>query len=183
MTTDMIAPYILRMYIAELLEANNQIKMSDYVVGGVQMSPVISLEDDPKLAPLGKPYLIYGYSEFEDKGSVVMEHTGIISLLVYDTSLTVINNIIRVIRLAFEDSMFSTLSVNRFSTHMIPLAAGFDNIRFTHLCVSAIDSAEPAETEGGRISGVISIEYSYIDDSTVRIFGEDADWNTSSNSQ
>lgn len=182
MTTDMIAPYILRMYVADLLVNNGKLKLSDYVISGVQMSPVISLEDDPKLAPLGKPYLIYGYSEFESD-ELAVEHAGIISFLIYDQSMTTINNIIRVIKLAFEDSMFSTLSVNRYSTSKIPQASSFDSIRFTHICVSGIDSAEPAETEGGRISGVINLEYRYIEEATVNIFGENAAWTTPSNSQ
>lgn len=153
MISDRIVPaHILRLYTWDVLSHADALTL---VNGKV---PIIPLEDEPELSDAGKPYAVYGYSE-NDGGRLEQIRQGVFALRVISQSTGDLDRIISIVSRAFESTDIATEALNRFTDAH---SADLEGIRFTFARTSFVESADPAETEGGPVEATITISYRYI---------------------
>lgn len=156
MISDKIVPaHILRLYVWEILKANTSMTTVNGLV------PIVPIEDEPKLADSGKPYIVYGYAETEAR---VMDEIrqGIVSFRITTPDFGLLGEITNVIATAFESRDFATEAVNRWS-NQYPEGA-LRGIRFMEVKTTYVEQGEPARTEGGPVDTVVNVSFRYITD-------------------
>lgn len=156
-----IAPYIIRLYMWELLQANGNLeKIRDFI-------PIVPLNDEPDLSDSGKNYLIYGYSE-NYRGSLPEIRTGIFAVRVTANTYAELSGITNTISRAFETRDVAAANVNLWSSKYS--SGQFVGIRFTDLDITYIENGDAALAEGGKSETTINISYNYITQQVVKTF-------------
>jgi hypothetical protein len=72
------------------------------------------------------------------------------------------------INVAFEDCDKAASNVNLWSTDFAP--ADFKGIRFTAIDLAYVDGGSPGEAEGAKSEGIITLNYDYVTQQTVKRF-------------
>lgn len=158
MRTEVIAPYLLRAYIWQVIKLNTDLKESDY--GG--NVPIVPLAEEPELTDYAKPYIVYGYSETPTAETHVRQR-GNMAFIVYSQNFRTISQLVNIITRAFEKGDESARRVNEY-TSTIPAFLG---LRFGTIEVSFVEGGGPEEaeeTEGGRQNAIVNINYEYFVD-------------------
>lgn len=158
MITDKILPaHIIRLYIWALLQQEGVLETIS--VGGVELVPIIPIEDEPKVADSGKPYAIYGYAENESR-QLEQIREGVLSLRVIAPKFSQVGHITNTVSRAFESSDVATEAVNIFSSDFS--SQSLEGIRFTHLKTIHVEGGEPADSEAGPVDAMVTIAFRYI---------------------
>lgn len=152
MKSEVIAPYVLRNYIWQVLKANTDMTESDY--DGKE--PIVPLGEAPELTEFDKPYIVYGFSE-TPTADLYVQQRGNMAFIVYSTNFRTLSNITNIIARTFERGDESARRVNEY-TSTIPAFAG---LRFGFIEVSYVEGGSPEESEGGRESAAVNIHYEF----------------------
>lgn len=162
MTNVRINPaFLIVRYVERLLRVNGQFPLDDaaYEERYRDLDPITPLSEEPELTEFNHPYLTYAYV-MDNNNSMPEYGSGSISFVCYSTSFGKINDILNVLKTAFERLDESADDLNYFTTSN-PLYHG---VRFGSTEVSYLEHGTPAETEGGRQSGIISINFNFFVD-------------------
>lgn len=161
MDPKVIAPYLLRSYIWQILKKNTDMDELDYTLdqtsGG--LVPIVPLAEAPEISQFDKPYIVYGYSETPPT-DLWAQRRGNMAFVIYSTNFRELSMITNVIMNAFHRADESARDVNAY-TSTIP---AFIGLRFGTIQVSFVEGGSPEETEGGRQSAAINIRYEYFVD-------------------
>lgn len=151
--------HILSLYVWELLQQETGMqKVNGYV-------PIVPIQETPQLES-DKPYIIYAYSEspgnrsFQQKAGTFALRFVVPKPADGASQITPLNRMVNTVAQAFQDFDIATEAVNFWSSNFG--TGEFVGIRFTHLETSYVEQAEPAETEGGPIDGIVNIAYKCI---------------------
>lgn len=147
--------HILRLFTWEVLKTNTSMTVVNNVV------PMLPIDDEPKVADSGKSYIIYGYSETDGSGPEQIR-SGVISFRVIAGTSNELGQIINVIASTFESRDVATEAVNRWSSSFS--GGALKGIRFTEVFTTYVEGGEAADTEGGRVDGVVNVTYRYVTD-------------------
>jgi hypothetical protein len=145
--------YILRHYTWAFLKAN--------VPGWTEADydgeiPIIAVSEEPEMTQYSKPLIIYGYA-LSPSNNLYQEKEGSMTFVIRSQNNNSINEIMNLLVAAFERRDDAAASVNRFSTKITP----FIGIRFGTISVGWGEGATPETEEGGRMSGMLNIRFSY----------------------
>lgn len=156
MQSKIIAPYVIRAYVWQLLKANVGLSDSMYDVdgNGRGLVPIVPLGEEPELQAFDKPYLVYGFAESPSRTPNLM--IGNIMFVVYSSKFSEMSEVTNVISKSFEDE-FSVRNVNDYSS-TIP---DFLGLRFTDISVASVEGGTPEDEEGGRVSALVNLRYEY----------------------
>jgi hypothetical protein len=159
MDPTVIAPYLLRDYIWQVLKQNTDMKESDYD-GKV---PIVPLAEEPELTQYSKPYIVYGYAEAPSIDLPDAE-AGSMSFIVYSKNFRELSKIIKVISRTFARQDQSAYDVNRYTS----TKPQFIGLRFGYINVGFVEGGSPETTEGGRQSAGVNIRYEYYVDYNIK---------------
>lgn len=157
--------FILRQYAWEVLKANTDMVESDYDSNndGIGVVPIVPLAEEPELTEFDKPYLVYGYA-LDGTGDLHARKTGSLSFVVYSTRFREITDILTILEEAFGRQDETARDINEWSSSKAP----FIGLRFGYVRIGLVEGGTPespgdraAETEGGRMSGLINIRFEY----------------------
>ena len=144
---------VLNLYLWEALKANLGMLETDYGTPG--KIPIIPAGQEPDFTNIDKPFLVYGFSE--DYGS---EHgalrSGTLTYAIYSSSVASINSILNVLTtvLAEDDT---ARRANGWSSRNSALIG----VTFTNIRIIFGEGAAPADQEGGREMGTLTIGYDF----------------------
>lgn len=144
--------YLLRAYIWQVLKANTDMDESDYPNNIV---PIIPVSDDPKLAELDKPYIVYGYAFDPTVSERHFIERGSLSLAVISPDFQEIGRILNILRTTFNREDDAARDINAFTSR----SPAFVGVRFGTVGVGFVEGPSPEEVEGGRQSGLINIRF------------------------
>lgn len=144
---------LLNLYAWEILKKNTDMDASDY--GG--KIPIIPGGGDPDLNAYDKPFIVYGAAE-DPSSSNGTVRGGTLVYAVYSTSVGEINKIMNIICTAFEERDVSARRINAWTSKN----PAFVGIRFTSTNVAFGEAASPADQEGGREVGTLTLRYSCV---------------------
>ena len=151
--------YILRAYTWWLLQ--NNLGMSTQQYGG--LVPVVPVAEEPELTQFNKPYIVYGYA-LGGAGELYARRTGSMSMVVYSTRFGEITQILNVLSEGLGRQDESARDINAFSS-TVPHFLG---LHFGHVSLGFVEGGAPespgdraADTEGGRQSGLINVNFEY----------------------
>jgi hypothetical protein len=173
-----VAAHILRLYAWEMLRENGA--LSKITVGGIDLIPIIPVEDEPEFRDSGKAYIIYGWAENEESNVEGIKRGNLAFRIIAEDSnqLSYITSILSK-GLCGED--VAAESVNWWSSSYQD--ADFIGIRFTWIDTILIESADPAIAEGGQVEGNVMVGYRYVSSQHVKTYkpgaklnGSDAAW-------
>lgn len=169
MNIEVFAPALMNRFLWETLKHNQLMLPADYPVDATRPElgnyvPIVPLSEEPELSQFSKPYIVYGFSETYHDG-IPYKRSGSVSYVAYSQSVRAVNGIINLIAEVFGEEDISAARLNKY-TSFIP---GFIGIRFTMTKVGYIESAEPEESEGGRVSALINIRYDYVPEYSLEI--------------
>lgn len=151
---------ILRGYAWWLLKENLEWTVDDYD----ERVPIVPFSDEPRFKVVGKPYIVYGYSE----GASVSDHrctTGMLSFSIRSKNESDINLVTRVLVEGFKREDLSAKDINRFSSDIDEY---FNGITFMYTKAPYVEPGSPAEEDQDWEMGTVTITYEYIDE-----FGDD----------
>lgn len=162
MEVNFIAPYLIRLYVWELLKRNLGMTDDDYDANGdgQGLVPIVPLGEEPEVKEFGKPYLVYGYSENMEDVTCVK---GNMAFIVYSDDFYKISEIVNLIAKTFEKE-HAAKDVNEY-TSTIPQFVG---IRFGNIQMTTVEGGSPEDEEGGNMSGVVTIAYEYYSDPIIQ---------------
>lgn len=162
MNNKILPAHILRLYIWDLLKANN-------TAGLVPVNghlPIIPIEDEPLLSDAAKTYMIYGYAENNPESGLREIRRGIFSLRVVahgQNAFAQLGEITTTISRALDRGDASAENVNIWSSNFVVGSdKPFVGIRFTSVDVIYTEGGDAPETEGGPVPGIINIAYRYV---------------------
>lgn len=153
--------YLLRQYILRVLRANGALAAKGpNAYGG--LDPFVPLSEEPELTQYSAPYIVYGYVLGGTNGALPESKRGSMSMVIYSQDFGEITKIINILVAALGRLDQSAEDVNYF-TSQIPKFIG---IRFGHVGVNFVEGGTPEESEGGRQSGIVNIDFTYYDRNT-----------------
>lgn len=130
---------------------------------GPSLTPIVPVGSEAELTDFDQPYIVYGYTLDAD-ADMPECGSGSLSFVIYSTKARDIGQIVTVLKHTFERLDNSASDLNNFTTNYVP-ASGGDHIylgmRFGSINVPYSEISSPAETEGGRESGVVNIRFEY----------------------
>ena len=143
----------LNRYVYDLLFINGVIPgRGDY--GG--RTPVIPSQQLPELTQYNHPFLVYAFSEGPTREPECITG-GTVTYAIYSVDDRDIISIINIMREAFKNFDDTASDVNVYKRPNII----FREILFTSIHVGMVEGPSPAQSEGGRSSGFITLRYSY----------------------
>lgn len=151
---------ILRGYAWWLLKNNLDWTTDDYN-GAV---PIVPWSDEPKFQVQDKPYIVYGYTEQVPRHDHRITE-GMLNFTVRSRRLSDINLVTRVLVEGFKREDLSAKDINQFTTDVDDYYSG---ITFTCTKVPFIHPGSAENSDEGRITGGVTLEYYYVDH-----FGDD----------
>lgn len=148
------AANLLTLYSWVVLKTNiSGLDESDY--GG--KVPIVPGGGEPDLNAFNKPFMTFGFAE--DPSSINGAiRGGTLVYAIYSDNTGDINEFLNILISAFERQDESARDVNIW-TSKTPALIG---IRFTDISVAFAEGAAPADQEGGRQVGTLTIKYSYV---------------------
>lgn len=151
--------YALNSYVFKLIEANNGVDKADYEGA----SPVIPVQQQPEFLQKGKPFVVYGASTLPPTHLYVCR-TSSVAYNVYATTSTEVNAIANTLAHAFERQDEAASDVNQHLALQAPHMPGGlkSNVEFQTVKLSMVETAAPADEEGGYYSAVVLVEIKYI---------------------
>ncbi len=144
---------LLNLYAWEVLKKNTDMDTGDY--GG--KIPIIPGGQDPDLNAFDKPFIVYGAAEdaSSDNGTI---RSGTLVYAIYSDSVGDINKIQNILVTAFEERDVSARRINTWTSKNSALIG----VRFTTTNVAFSEAAGPADQEGGREVGTLTLRYSCV---------------------
>lgn len=158
MSDQLVAASVIKGYAQWLLVNNLGWNKADY--GG--LDPIIPFNDEPKLIQYDEPYIIYGYTESVDT-RIYMLNNGTLTFVIRSKFLSDINRVSKVLIEAFRRWDESARDVNSYMKSTS--TAEFDNILFQSTNIAYVEPGSEEKTEQGRVSGMLTINYTYSDES------------------
>lgn len=154
------AVYALNSYVWKLLEANLGWKKSDYHTG----TPIIPVAQQPELMDTGKAFLVYG-SAMHPAQHLYALRSGAVSYNVHAVTSTEANAVLSLLAETFERQDEAAADVNEWlAVEGLPgnRPTGKRQVSFTTVKATMSEQAEPADEEGGYVSGFIMLEIGYV---------------------
>lgn len=146
--------YLLRAYTWALLKRNDSTTWDESKYGGLE--PIVPLNEEPELSEYDGPYIVYGYTT-DFAGSNPAAARGSLAYAIYDQNFRRLTKTMNILTTAFEREDEAARDVNAF-TSSIPQ---FRGLRFSFIRLGFVEGGTPEETEGGRQSAIITIQYEY----------------------
>src|SRR5574338_142876 len=119
-------------------------------------TPIIPSQQLPEFTAYNKPFLVYGWSESgsHDLGFI---RTGTMAYAIYDLDDRIIIKIIDALVTTFSrwDETAEDVNIYKSSNN------AFGDFLFTTFSIGLVEGPTPADQEGGRRSGVVTIRYDY----------------------
>lgn len=159
MDKTVIAPYLLRSYIWQVLKKNTDMDELDYTLDpdtNPGLVPIVPLAEAPEISQFDKPYIVYGFSETPST-DLWVRRRGNMAFVIYSTNFRELSRITNVIAYAFDRADEAARDVNEY-TSTIPAFVG---LTFGTIQVSYVEGGSPEQSEGGRQSAAINIRYEY----------------------
>lgn len=150
--------HIINRYVYDVLRENMGIIRANY--GG--KTPIIPAQQVPEFNVFNRPYLVYGFSEDATRDLYAMR-SGTVAYAIYSADDRDIIKIINILTTTFGRLDDSAADLNNYKSGIPPFA----DIKFTSVGVGLVEGPGPAETEGGRQSGVFTARFSYFPHYTV----------------
>lgn len=166
MDSTLIAPYLLRFYLWQVLKANTDMDEKDYTIDPANndgLVPIVPLAEQPEIKDFGKPYIVYGYSE-TPPNDLWVRRRGNMAFVVYSTNFRQLSHLVNIITFAFDRADESARDINNY-TSTVPAFVG---LRFGTVQVSYVEGGSPEESEGGVQSAAINVRYEYYVDYDVK---------------
>lgn len=132
---------------------------------GQPLARIAPVSDEPDLSDSGQTYILYGFAEVES-GALPVHHTGNFSMRLIAQDFAELSGLVRIIAGAFEIEDEAAQNVNSWTSER----EAFHGLRFTSVCVTYIEAADAATTEGGNIEGAINLRYRYVIDAPVKVY-------------
>ena len=184
LSNKIVAAHLLRLYVWEMLDANNAISTittKDRETGeDIVWIPIIPVEDEPELRDSEKAYIIYGWSENDERGDEEVSR-GNVAFRIIAEDTNQLSHITSVLSKGMDNEDETANSVNHWSTNYND--ADLVGIRFTWIKTVLIESADPASEEGGEVEGNVMVGYRYVSSQEVitykpgaKLNGSDAAW-------
>lgn len=148
-----VPAHVIRGYLWEILQEYAGMKKVNNLI------PIVPFQDEPDLADSGKSYLIYGYADQSVEKSTVFRR-GVFSVRIEASDINEATKIANITSRAFEDRDVATEAVNHWSG--TAANGAFVGIRFTDIVTTFSEAGDPAESEGGPVSRLVSISYECI---------------------
>ena len=144
---------LINLYAWAVLQKNTDMDTGDY--GG--KIPIIPGGQDPDLNAFNKPFIVYGAAEdaSSDNGTV---RSGTVVYAIYSDSVSEINKIQNILVTTFEQRDVAARRINAWTSKN----SAFIGIRFTSVNIAFAESAGPADQEGGREVGTLTLRYSCV---------------------
>lgn len=144
---------LLNLYVWEILKKNTDMDVGDYN-GKI---PIIPGGQDPDLNAFDKPFIVYGAADDPSSSNGTMR-SGTLVYAVYSDSVSDINRIINIVTTALEERDVAARRINAWTSKNSALIG----VRFTSTYIAFGEAAGPADQEGGREVGTLTIRYSCI---------------------
>lgn len=158
------AVYALNSYLWKLLEANMGWKKADYK----NAVPIIPAGQQPEFQDIGKTFLVYG-SAINKPGHLFAIRTESVTYAIIGVSSTEVNKVINLMATAFERQDEAAADVNSWLEVEENHTNKSRGISFKSVNIIMTERAEPAESEGGFVTGTIMLNTSYtVDTSSVK---------------
>lgn len=144
----------------KLLQTEFGWKKEDY--GG--LIPVLTPQQQPEMNEIAKPYLVYNYShQMSDVDYYINEEQA--TFLIYsgtaDSGEDDIRRVINLMREAFKGMDDSARMLNDWIANSPDSNAEFKKFDFKWIRIVSTIGAGPAQEEGGKQSGMVTIRYRY----------------------
>lgn len=150
--TQVNAVHIINRYVFDILRDNVGIARADY--GG--KTPIIPSQQVPEINQYNKPFLVYGFSEAAT-GEIYFVRDGTVAYAVYAVEDRDIVKILNVLTEVFSRQDDAARDLNNYKG----ANSAFKDTIFMYLNVAMVEGPSPADMEGGRQSGIITINYCY----------------------
>lgn len=149
--TSKAAVYAVNRYTWSLLSSRGWEKVNG-------LTPIVPANMEPELAQYSKPFIVYGTAS-EWPGPMWWLQQEQCAYTIYSSTVSVINEAVRVLNEAFIRMDEAARDVQRHT--VLTNDAGYDDLHFKSFEVVSAQSAQAAEEEGGRQSGLVVIKYQY----------------------
>ncbi len=119
-------------------------------------TPIIPSQQVPEFTAYNAPFLVYGWSEAAS-GDLGFLRTGTVAYAIYDLDDRVIIKVIDALIETFSRWDVAAEDVNTYKASNV----AFGDFLFTTFSIGLVEGPSPADQEGGRRSGVVTIRYDY----------------------
>lgn len=159
--------YALRLYVWEVLKRNDNTVWDLSKYGG--MIPIVPLGEKPELDQYTGPTIVYGYalSQMNDLPAI---KTGSMTFALYDQNFRRLTKTMNILQTALERKDETARDVNKFTSQYSPRNDGnipFAGLSFGYISMGYTEGGLPEETEGGRQSAALNIQFQYFVDYSV----------------
>lgn len=154
---------IIRSYLWAVLKINEPAVWNESNYGG--LVPIVPLGEEPELSQFAGPHIIYVHNQSPNDGA--RSHGGM-TIVIADNNFRHLVKTMNIIKHALDRSDESARDVNHFSSnHTVGSTKPFLGLRFGTIRTVYTEGPEPPETEGGRNSAAIDIDYEFYTDYSV----------------
>ena len=143
---------IINRYVYDVLRGVLGWNRTDY--GG--KTPIIPSQQVPEFTAYNKPFLVYGWSEAATN-DIGFLRSGTLAYAIYDLDDRVIIKAIDALVETFSRWDESADDVNNYKKNNVAMG----DFLFTTMSIGLVEGPSPADQEGGRRSGVVTIRYDY----------------------
>lgn len=157
MTSIEVSPTLaLRQYVWALLRANDPTTWTEANYGGT--IPIVPLNEEPELSEFTGPRIVYEYTH-PDSGPAYYRQRGNMTLAIRDDNFRRMGKTMNILETAFNRYDESARDVNDYIQRR---KASLDlGISFGSINVGFSQSGTPETQEGGRMVGIVDIEFDF----------------------
>lgn len=154
---------IIRAYLWAVLKANEPAVWTESQYGG--KVPIVPLGEEPELSQYGGPHIIYVHNHSPNDGA---RSYGGMTLVIADNNFRHMAKTLNIIKTTLDRSDETATDINNFSSsYTVSGGKPFLGVRFGWVRTTYTEGPEPAETEGGRDSATIDLDYEFYTDYNV----------------
>lgn len=159
--------YLIRSYAWELLKTNMGDVWDEDKYDG--MVPIVPVAEEPELAEFSGPHIVWGYA-LDATGTLYARNSGSLTFAIYDQDFRRLTKTLIILQTAFERQDEAARDVNAFTSRYNPTnrtTPPYLGIRFGTIGLGFVEGGTPEDTEGGRQSALININFEYYVDYNV----------------
>lgn len=153
-----VPPFVLRQYVYAVLKANDTAWNETNYGGKI---PVVPLGEEADLEQYSGPTAIYEWTDLRAEGTLYARGRATMTFGVRDTNFRRLTRSTNVLREALGRFDESARDINEY---LALRGAPWNEFGFGTVSIGFIDVGTPAETEGGEMVAIVSIDFDYFVD-------------------
>jgi len=153
MDTVVSPAYFIRLYAWEVLKRNMGDVWDEENYG--DLVPIVPVAEEPDLSEFTGPHIVWGYAS-DSTGRLFAQNGGSVTFAVYDDDFRRLTKTMNILQAAFERQDETARDINKYSTSK---GGAFIGVRFGSVWIGFVEGGTPEDSEGGRQSALININY------------------------